>query len=487
MILPIGHENGGVRRLPWVTFGIMGLCVLALLVTHYTPPIDAQGIALMKELTTFVTEHPHVEIDEAAGKIVFAGMDARSRRAILEMYRTSRPREESAEERAEIQAEFDGLVASVSAHINAHPLRRFGLVPARPSIVTLITHMFLHVGLLHLLGNFLILYLTGPFVEDVWGRELFAGFYLAAGVVSALLFLAMHPAADVPLVGASGAIAGVMGAFLVRYWNTHIHFVYFIGLMFHGTFSSPAWIMLPMWFMEQVVMASMGSAATSGGGVAYWAHVGGFVFGVGVALAMKHCQVEQRVIRPRLDATLERTLVDNPVVDEALDARASGRPEAGFDLLAAAARRQPHNRDVALALFTVASEDGRLAEIADPALALIHDELRAGDIRQAIDHWRALVENCADLHAAPVLLTRIARILSAAGHQDEAAAALRLALLDPDGTLTAATALRIARVAAAVDPWLVKGAARVALAVSDISAVEKASAEALLAPPPGSA
>ena len=479
IVLPVGHEQGTVRRLPWVTFGIMGLCVAALIVTPYAGvATEERAEKLVQELSELFKEHPHVVLSDEDMDFMFAGMDEESRAAILEMYRAKRSRV-STWKMEEIQAEFDRLMVELMALADAHPYRRWGLVPAKLSLVGFITHMFMHGGWVHLIGNLLLLYLAGPFVEDVWGRGLYAGFYVASGVVAAILFMGMHPGLNVPLIGASGAIAGVMGAFLVRYWNTHIHFFYIFFLV-TGTFSAPAWIMLPMWFLEQFLMASLSSGSQPAGGVAYWAHVGGFVFGVGAALAMRHYRIEERLIHPKLDALVNKKLVDNPVLEQALEASATGAGPRALAMLMEEARRLPRDRDVALALWSVAVQEKRLGEAAPLVLALIEDELRCGETRGAINHWLDLVDQVPDISAPPALLVRLARVLSESGRLNEAAGALRLALLDPAGAMTAATALHIAREAEGLDPVLTQGAARMALALPGASEVERTSAEALL-------
>ena len=154
-------------------------------------------------------------------------------------------------------------------------------ITIKPS--TLITYQFLHGGFLHLFGNLFFLFLAGPFIEDVWGRPVFAAFYLTAGALSALMFALRYPELDEPLIGASGAVAGVMGAFLVRYWKTRIRFLYFFIPFRPGTFTAPAWLMLPLWFARELVFAQawdVASPGTGGGGVAHWAHVWGFAFGL---------------------------------------------------------------------------------------------------------------------------------------------------------------------------------------------------------------
>ena len=133
-------------------------------------------------------------------------------------------------------------------------------------------------GFFHFLGNMFILYLAGPFIEDRWGRPLFAGFYILAGIFAALFFVVQYPGLEESMVGASGAISGVMGAFLIRFWFVKIKFFYFF-FFFMGTFNAPAWFMLPLWLARELIFAQAGDviAPEGGTGVAHWAHVAGFV------------------------------------------------------------------------------------------------------------------------------------------------------------------------------------------------------------------
>ncbi len=141
----------------------------------------------------------------------------------------------------------------------------------------LITSMFLHGSWLHLLGNMWFLQLFGNNVEDSMGRARFIVFYLASGVAAALLQVLLNPAAAVPMVGASGAISGVMGGYLLLYPRVRVFAFVPVGF-FLMSIALPAWTMLVYWFLIQLLggFASIGRA----GGVAFWAHVGGFVAGL---------------------------------------------------------------------------------------------------------------------------------------------------------------------------------------------------------------
>jgi membrane associated rhomboid family serine protease len=140
-----------------------------------------------------------------------------------------------------------------------------------------ITSMFLHGSWMHLIGNMWFLWLFGNNVEDSMGQGRFAAFYLICGVVAALAQVVTSPASPVPMVGASGAISGVMGGYLVLY--PHVR-VYCLMLPFFATFAMPAWTMLLYWFALQFLGGLAGLAAKEGGGVAFWAHAGGFVAGL---------------------------------------------------------------------------------------------------------------------------------------------------------------------------------------------------------------
>ena len=142
-----------------------------------------------------------------------------------------------------------------------------------------ITSMFLHGSWMHLLGNMWFLWLFGNNIEDSMGRARFVVFYLLCGVAAALAQVFASPASVIPMVGASGAISGVMGAYLILYPRVRVFAVVPIGFI-PVSIALPAWTMLIYWVGIQVVSGLSGLFAEERGGVAFWAHVGGFVAGV---------------------------------------------------------------------------------------------------------------------------------------------------------------------------------------------------------------
>jgi membrane associated rhomboid family serine protease len=147
-----------------------------------------------------------------------------------------------------------------------------------PSWYTPLSSMFLHGGWFHILGNMWFLWIFGNNVEDAMGHARFAVFYLICGLAAAALQTASNPDSAVPMIGASGAIGGVMGAYVVLYPRVRVHLLVMLGF-YVTTMAVPAAFMLAYWFLIQVVGGAV-SVGAGGGGTAFWAHVGGFVAGM---------------------------------------------------------------------------------------------------------------------------------------------------------------------------------------------------------------
>lgn len=146
---------------------------------------------------------------------------------------------------------------------------------------TLFSSMFLHAGIMHLAGNMLFLWIFGDNMEDALGHIGFLVFYLASGLVADLAHVLADPSSLIPTVGASGAIAGVMGGYLLLYPRAKVD-ILLIFIVFFRLFTLSAWIVLAIWFGMQIIGGAM--TGSEMGGVAYWAHAGGFVAGVLFAL-----------------------------------------------------------------------------------------------------------------------------------------------------------------------------------------------------------
>jgi membrane associated rhomboid family serine protease len=173
---------------------------------------------------------------------------------------------------------------------------------ASPTLSAPFTSMFLHGSWFHLLGNMWFLYVFGDNVEDAMGHLRFAVFYLATGLAAAAAQILASPGSALPMVGASGAISGVMGAYIVLYPLVRVHTLVFLGILITRV-ALPAYLMLGYWFLIQLVGGLPSVGGNAPGGVAFWAHVGGFVAG---ALLIPFFKDRALLARHRRRADLSR-------------------------------------------------------------------------------------------------------------------------------------------------------------------------------------
>jgi len=450
MIIPLGHEQTSVRRQPWVTWTLMALCLAAFLITlpGQTARVREGGERLQEALNYFV-EHPYLEPPPRLRKLFITRIGEEQTDAQIDLMRQigSKP-PESESEVQEQQAKLEALVEKSFNAIEDTPLKRWGLVPThfRPS--SLLTYQFMHAGWMHLLGNLFLLFLVGPFVEDVWGRPLYATFYLAAGAFAGLMFMVRYPALEAPLIGASGAIAGVMGAFLIRYWHTKIRFLYWF-FVFVGTFEAPAWLMLPLWFFKELFFAgTMDSMArdAGGGGVAFWAHVWGFAFGVIVASTIAYFHVEERYIHSSIETKI--TLVDNTAVESAARLAEAGDTAAAIGALRRELATHPENMDAATALWNLCFRTQQMNVALPYMLEAIRRAARRGDNDFALSSWEEVLRGTGGrVPVEPALGVRLAELLAAADRDPTACDTLSLAWQHRQDNITAPILLRMARLA----------------------------------------
>ena len=180
---------------------------------------------------------------------------------------------------------FNGLVflyqVTLDPFSQNHLISLYGMIPDRLNLTSLVTSMFLHGGWMHLIGNMWFLWIYGDNIEDILGHGKYLLFYLLCGMAAAFAHLAFNPDSRVPTVGASGAIAGVMGAYLIKFPRSRI--VTLVPLVvFVTTIEVPAVLILIYWFVLQLFsgVGTVGQSHVSQGGVAWFAHIGGFLAGM---------------------------------------------------------------------------------------------------------------------------------------------------------------------------------------------------------------
>jgi membrane associated rhomboid family serine protease len=166
-----------------------------------------------------------------------------------------------------------------------------------PTWETVFTAMFMHASILHIAGNMLFLWIFGNNVEDAMGPVKYLAFYIVGGIAALALQVAIGPNSAVPTLGASGAVAAVLGGYILLYPRARVLTLVFIIFLF-TVIELPAIVMLGIWFAEQAVFgaAKLTTPTGGGGGVAYFAHVGGFVFGL---LTVKLLATRRKSIPPR--------------------------------------------------------------------------------------------------------------------------------------------------------------------------------------------
>jgi membrane associated rhomboid family serine protease len=185
---------------------------------------------------------------------------------------------------------------TVPSEVMPRFLLAYGLVPAFFNWPAVLTSMFLHGGWLHVLGNMLYLWIFGDNVEDRLGHGRFALFYVACGAAAALAQVAVSPQSMVPIVGASGAIAGVMGGYFVLYPRSRVLTLIPLFLIWVEIIEVPAVLFLGIWFVLQLFSGVGTMALTNAsqtGGIAFWAHIAGFVVGVAGVWTLKRPERQQ--------------------------------------------------------------------------------------------------------------------------------------------------------------------------------------------------
>jgi len=393
MLIPIGHESSTVRRLPWVTFFILASCfIIHILVTVDLNQREKDLENAAREFLGYYMEHPYLELDSEALNLIFGERLTEQIQEQLDIIRKEASRDVHLFKEQQ-QEELNQLSEKLKAIINNIPYRKYGFIPAKQSFFALLTYMFIHSGWFHLLGNLLFLYLTGPFIEDVWGRPFYTAFYLIMGIGSALMFAQRYPELTGPLIGASGAIAGVMGAFLIRYWKTKIEFLFILFplIFIRWTFKAPAWLMLPLWFLLEFFNARVMDAINpqGGGGVAHWAHVWGFIFGVVAALGVKYFKIEEKYVRPKIDAQTSYVDEGFQALEDATEKKNAGKSDEAFALLLEVARKNPAHKDLVEGLWELGVETGKESESAKFLIALVESEIRRNQMELAASHfWR---------------------------------------------------------------------------------------------------
>lgn len=314
MLIPVTHENMRGRRWPYVTIAIILLNFLVFFGTHWKMEDERQNLVAVKvHILLMAATRPEVHMTPEVQDLVESFQ--RDNPKGFQQLKSQRQLEDAWDARMRLmqpeqaQAEMNRLGQQLEELRRESIRERFAFTPSHPRAISYVTSMFLHGGWLHLIGNMWFLWLAGSILEDTWGRVIYPLFYLVAGVLAALAHGMMYPNSIVPAFGASGAVAGLMGAFLVRFPKTRIQMLWLIYFRLYK-FRAPAYTLLPLWLAMELFSGVLFGQFS---GVAHWAHIGGFVFGAGIALALRVTGVEQaadKAVEAKVSWTADTRLVE---------------------------------------------------------------------------------------------------------------------------------------------------------------------------------
>jgi membrane associated rhomboid family serine protease len=315
------------------------------------------------------------------------------------------PQDPEYEEWKDLRLEYEDRLGQITT-------MTYGFRPAIHRITTLFTYMFLHGGFGHLLGNMIFLWLVGCMLEIGCGRGFYATLYVITGLCAVGLFWLFNPQSTIPLVGASGAIAGMMGAFTVLYGRKRVKIFYSLGFYFNYV-KLPAIILLPVWVLKEFYQLFFGGASQ----VAYLAHIGGLISGAAMGF------INLKYLGAYHAEALAPEPVDevSPLVEQALAHVAKLEMAPAADLLEQALAKEPDNIDVLSHLFNIRKNEPQTPAFHTMAVRLLtclsQDPKNHG---KAIEVYRDYRKVARRPRLSPALYLRIGGILAGSGRPEDA-------------------------------------------------------------------
>jgi membrane associated rhomboid family serine protease len=392
MLIPIRHENMSARRWPVVTFSLIAINVVVFLLTFQRLQDEQKQMGQMKlHVALLAAAHPELTQPPATQKLILSLQDKypkdwarlqNTHRHGFDAWDTQMLQNRDPES---LQSEMDSLSTQMQQASAASIVENYAFVPDHPSAIAYITANFLHGGWLHLIGNMWFLWLAGFVLEDFWGRSLYSVFYLVAGAVALQFHAWFNPGSLVPTLGASGAVAALMGAFLVRFPKMRIEMLWWMIVRFR--FKAYAYWLLPLWLGMEVFYGSVFGQAS---GVAHWAHVGGFIFGALAALGLRYSGLESKA-NDRIEASL--TLESDPEIKRANDLIDNGQAESAATILQTYLYTHPDSVDAYSLLMHIHRQKHEAAACQEILSKLCAIHLKAGENELAWKTYEDFLNN----------------------------------------------------------------------------------------------
>ena len=307
MFIPLGHENMEGRRWPVISIALVILNFGIFLATRgQIEDENPQRAEVRAHILILAATHPEVNLPPNAEELVNnlkkndPGTWREAQSETRDLADAWDVKMRMMEDQAALQHEMDSLAEQWGELEKSSFVTQYAFVPSHPTAISYVSANFLHGGWLHLIGNMWFLWLAGAILEDTWGRIIYSIFYLVAGAAALQFHAWLNPGSMAATLGASGAVAALMGAFLVRFPTTKIEVAVVLGLRSLSNlalgkgirFKAAAYWLLPMWLLMEIFSGAVFGAYS---GVAHWAHVGGFVFGAVAALVIRHSGLEHKV------------------------------------------------------------------------------------------------------------------------------------------------------------------------------------------------
>lgn len=388
MLIPLRHENMQGRRWPVVTFGIIALNVLLFLCTHSIIDRQAPELGEVKlHLVLLAAAHPELKVQDKAGEFVRyirtknAPLWAEAQKPDRDVVDAWDARMRMKDDSAPWQEEMDALGSAYTRLDAESLLNKYAFVPAHQTLLGLIGGNFLHGGWLHLIGNMWFLWLAGAILEDTWGRLIYPAFYMIAGVLAFQVHALVNAGSFTPTLGASGAIAGLMGAFLVRYPTTKIEMGWLVIYRFYR-FKMFAYWLLPLWLLTEIFS---GTVSGSSSGVAHWAHVGGFAFGALIAVIVQRSGLEQMAEKGIQEKI---SWVSHPLLAEATEQIEKGELDPAAATLRKMLQEKPDSIDSYRMLQRIYWQQNNLPAYRDALSKLLALEIKANDHEGALQTFQ---------------------------------------------------------------------------------------------------
>ncbi|HSY93236.1 MAG TPA: rhomboid family intramembrane serine protease [Candidatus Binatus sp.] len=405
MLLPIKHENMAARRWPVVTLALIAINTVVFLFTLAVASDESPQLGEVKShILILAALHPELKMQPPSQHVVdgFKEHHPDQWKQVQNPYRdiinAYDAKIKMMEDTSKLQDEMDSLNTQLVSLSKTSSVDEYAFVPANPTAISYLTANFLHGGWMHLIGNMWFLWLAGFVLEDAWGRWLYSAFYLIAGAAALQFYAWTNPGSVIPTVGASGAVAALMGAFLVRFPKMKIEMAWiwwfsFAKLLRTGNpfrmtqFKASAYWLLPLWLGSEIIY---GALLGSSSGVAHWAHVGGFLFGAVAALTIQHSGLEHKA-----NKAIEEKLAwtNDAELEQASDMMEHGQLGEALVLLTNYVAMKPNSLDAWNLLRQIHTRQNNTKEYLDATVKTCSLHLKAHEVEAAFQDYAEFIDS----------------------------------------------------------------------------------------------